>query len=100
MMNHYQKTIGFTIILCLVTISVVCYVQLRGEDSITLKCSYLDPVIVDYLAIGVALFLIIEGTVRIMEHKTFSLQKQFTRSIRIAMGCAIFTLHIIQFMHK
>ena len=34
------------------------------------------------------------------ENPNYSLKKQITVIIRIAFGCAIITLHIIQFIHK
>jgi len=45
-------------------------------------------------------FLIVEGSYRIYEHVDFPLKKQFTRSIRIAFGFGILTLHVIQFFYK
>lgn len=99
--THWEKTIIFTIALAAITVIAILFVQLRADGLIgPINCSYLDPVTVDFLAFAAALFLIIEGIYRLHEHKAFPLNKQLTRSIRIAFGCAIVTLHIMQFLHK
>ena len=75
------------------------FFQLKNQDSLQ-NCSYFDPVTVDFLAFFIAIFLIVEGIYRISEHKNMSIKNQFTRSLRIAFGCAILTTHIVQFIHK
>jgi len=99
-MKAYTKTKLFTAGLCLVVIIVALTVQLRGQSFIQGGCSYLDPIIVDLLAFAVAIFLVIEGTYRLSEHKNMGLKRQLTRSIRIAIGCAIITIHVLQFFAK
>lgn len=99
--THWEKTKAFTFSLAVFTIGAVLAVQLYADDKLgPINCSYLDPVTVDFLAFVAALFLIIEGIYRLHEHKYATLSKQFTRSIRIAFGCAIVTLHVMQFLHK
>jgi len=98
-MKNFHRTLTFTIALILVAISLSLLVQLEANTSI-IQCSYLDPVIIDVLAFTAALFLVVEGFCRLLEHKNASLKRQFTRSIRIAFGFAILTLHIMQFVHK
>jgi len=78
----------------------VALIQFYGQSKINSQCSYLDPILVDFLAFGAALFLFLEGIYRIFENPNYSLKKQITVIIRIAFGCAIITLHIIQFIHK
>ena len=87
-------------ILCLIIIVATLIVQLIGQSTIQGRCSYLDPIIVDLFAFGFALFLVIEGTYRISEHKNMGLKKQLTRSIRIAVGFAIITIHLLQVLAK
>lgn len=100
-MRNLHKTIWWTIIICVITIIGAFLVQWYGGASVDgAKCSYLDPVIIDYAAFMIAIFLIIDGIYRIAEHKDANYSKQFTRSLRIAIGCAIMTLHIVQFLHK
>lgn len=99
-MDNIEKTLIWTIGLAFLTVIIVSYIQLYGQSTIESQCSYLDPPIIDYLAFSAALFLVIEGFVRIFEHTHASLKRQFTRIIRIVFGCAIMTLHIIQFIHK
>lgn len=99
-MNQYHKTLCWTIGVSLTIIIFVTVIQIYGQNKIVQGCSYLDPITIDFLAFFAALFLVIEGFYRISEHKTASLKRQSTRIIRIAFGCAILTLHIIQFMHK
>jgi len=98
-MKNLVKTLIFTAILSLISISVTLYVQISGQSSVS-ACSYLDPFTIDILAFSVGLFLVIEGFVRIIEHPSASLKRQLTRQIRIALGLAIVTIHIIQFIHK
>jgi len=99
-MKNYTKTKIFTAILCLAVILLTLFVQLRGQDSSGNGCSYLDPVTIDLLAFLIAIFLIIEGIYRISEHKNMLYRHQLTRSIRIAIGCAIIAIHILQVVHK
>ena len=99
-MKNFHKTLLFTIILCLITIITASFVQLKANSILENSCSYFDPVIVDALAFLLAIFLIIEGGYRVYEHVNFPLKKQITRSVRIACGFGILTLHVIQFFYK
>ena len=99
-MKNIYKTLIFTAALCVFAISVSAITQLNGENKISEGCSYLDPITIDILALTVAIFLVIEGMARILEHPQVSLKRQLTRPIRIAIGCAIITIHIIQFFYK
>lgn len=98
-MKHITKTILFTSILSAITIITAFLVQKQGEETIS-RCSYLDPITVDILAFLAAVFLVVEGIYRIDEHTNAPLRNQMTRAIRIAFGCAIITLHVMQFIHK
>jgi len=98
-MKNSTKTLIFTLVLSLVVIVVAFFVQLKAQIELT-NCSYLDPITVDILAFSAGLFLVIEGICRLLEHKSATLKRQFTRSIRIALGLAILTLHVMQFIHK
>ena len=83
------------------SITFAGFVQIKGQTTVeNLECSYLDPITIDMLAFLVALFLIVEGFYKIFQNKNAKFQKQFTRSIRIGMGFAILTIHIMQFIHK
>ncbi|MBS3075237.1 hypothetical protein J4429_02140 [Candidatus Pacearchaeota archaeon] len=95
-----KKTLIIAIIFSIITIIIAIIIQLNGQSKITEKCSYLDPWTIDLLAFSAALFLVIEGFARIIEHPHASLKRQFTRIIRIMFGFSILTLHIIQFIHK
>ena len=99
-MKPYLRTKLFTIGLCLIVIIVSLIVQLKGESFVQEGCSYLDPITIDLLAFSVAIFLVIEGICRLREHKNMGLKGQFSRSIRIAIGCAIITIHVLQFFAK
>jgi len=98
--NKLKRTLIFTISFCIIVILIVIYVQIYGQNKIVVGCSYLDPITIDLLAFFAALFLFIEGFVRILEHPNATIKRQLTRTIRIAFGCAIMTLHILQFIHK
>lgn len=99
-MKAYTKTKLFTAGLCLIVIIIALTVQLKGQSFVQGGCSYLDPITIDLLAFAVAIFLVIEGVYRLSEHKNMGLKRQFTRSIRIAVGCAIITIHVLQFFAK
>jgi len=99
-MKAYTKTKLFTAGLCLIVIIIALVVQLKGQGFVQEGCSYLDPITIDLFAFAVAIFLVIEGAYRISEHKNMGLKKQLTRSIRIAVGCAIITIHFLQFFAK
>ena len=95
-----MKTKIFTLVLCCVAILISLLVQLSGYNLISEGCSYLDPILIDVLAFSVGIFLVLDGLYRISEHKNMALRNQFTRSIRVAIGFAIITIHIMQFIHK
>ena len=99
-MKNYTKIKLYTFTFCILVIIVALFVQLKGQSFLSKGCSYLDPVTIDLLAFGVAVFLVIEGIYRINEHKNMGLKKQFTRIVRVGIGCAIITLHVLQFLHK
>ena len=94
------KALIVAIVFSVIVIILVLSVQLNGQSKIIGRCSYLDPWIIDLLAFSAALFLTVEGFARICEHPSASIKRQLTRMIRIALGCSILTLHIIQFLHK
>ena len=98
--NNLRKTIILTVVLCFIVIIFVSYLQLYGQSKITIKCSYLDPIAIDLLAFFTALFLFFEGIIRVLENSNATIKSQLTRVLRITIGCAIITLHIIQFIHK
>lgn len=97
--NNLRNTVIFTLFLSLFTIISAFLVQKNANNNIS-KCSYLDPILIDVLAFLAALFLLIEGVYSIMKNKNQPLRQQWTRSIRIAFGCGILTLHLMQFLHK
>ena len=99
-MKHFTKTIVFTLILGILTIASALAVQVNANKLIGTSCSYIDPAVVDILAFFLAIFLILEGVYRIWEHKNDRLKKQITRSIRIAFGFGILTLHLVQISYK
>ena len=95
-----KSTLIITAILCSIMVLIVAYIQIYSQSKIVERCSYLDPITIDLLAFFAAVFLFIEGIVRIIEHPLASLKRQSTRIIRVCFGAAIMTLHIIQFIHK
>ncbi len=99
-MTPYTKTKFFTISLCLIAIIIALTIQLTGQSFVEGGCSYLDPITIDLLAFVFAIFLVVEGIFRLGEHKNMGLRKQFTRSLRIAIGCAIITIYVLQFFAK
>ena len=98
-MKNYTKIKFYTFAFCIFVIILALFVQLRGQSFLK-GCSYLDPVTIDLLAFGIAVFLVFEGIYRINEHKNMGLKKQFTRIVRVGIGCAIITLHVLQFLYK
>ena len=99
-MKNPNKTKILVTISSLAAVIVAFLTQLRAQESITEKCSYLDPILIDILAFSAALFLIIEGICSIAKEKNKPWKKHISRSIRIAFGFAIITLHIMQFIYK
>ena len=96
--NLFQ-TLVTTCLLSLGCIFIAFMVQYQANRSVS-SCSYLDPIIIDILAIVLAIFLIIEGFVEIFRYRDYSLTRQLTRSIRVCLGFAILTIHLMQFIHK
>lgn len=99
-MKNSTKTLLFTLACCATSILVAGYTQLNGQSEVGDRASYLDPFLVDILAFAVAIFLVIEGIVRIVVNKDAELKSQATRSLRMAVGFAIITIHSIQVFYK
>jgi hypothetical protein len=97
--THLTKTLLFTFSLSIATSSIAFIIQSNANRSVT-SCSYLDPITIDICALVFAAFLILEGLWDIYRHKRSFLKSQLTRSIRVSMGFAILTTHILQFIHK
>jgi hypothetical protein len=98
-MKNIHRTLIFALSVIVVISVLTFYMQLTQQESVN-GCSYLDPIIVDILAFSVAVFLVIEAFARIFEHPSASIKRQFTRLIRIGIGTAIITIHVMQFIHK
>ena len=101
MNKKLKAAVIMTSIISLATIIVSFSTQSIAEKSLTIKCSYFDPILVDLLAFSAALFLVLEGLYRLIEHQEIKTTKdRLFLAIRIAFGFAIITLHVMQFMHK
>ena len=66
-MKNSNKTKIFGIIISLAAIITAFFVQLRAQKSLTEKCSYLDPILIDVLAFSAAVFLVVEGICSIVK---------------------------------
>ena len=97
--SSLSKTLLFTLFLSIASISIAFIIQSHANRSVR-SCSYLDPIAVDIFALAFAVFLILEGYWDIFRHKHYPLKAQVTKSVRISIGFAILTIHIMQFIHK
>lgn len=97
--KEMRNALGYALILSIATSILAFLVQNNAQQKIS-RCSYLDPLAIDFFAFIAAFFLIGEGFYRLRENKKDPLQCQVTRAFRIALGCAILTLHIMQVVHK
>jgi hypothetical protein len=97
--KHLSNTLLFTFFFSIASIAIAFIIQSNANKSVR-SCSYLDPVTVDIFALAFAVFLILEGFWDIFRHKHYSLKAQMTKSIRICIGFAILTIHIMQFFYK
>ncbi len=96
---NLRLTLVSTVLLSLAGVIVAFIIQSQASYSVN-SCSYLDPLIVDIWAMVFAVFLILEGYLDIFRYCDYPLKKQITKSIRIGIGFAISTIHIMQFLHK
>ena len=96
--NLFQ-TLLVTYLLSFVCIGAAFMLQYQANRSVK-SCSYLDPLVVDIWATVFAIFLILEGFVDIFSHKSYPLRSQLTKAIRVSLGFAVLTMHIMQFIHK
>ena len=99
-MKNWDKTRIVLIIVSVIIILVSFFVQFYGVSQLQSACSYLDPWIIDLLAFLGGLFLVLEGGYRIFTHRNVSIKRQLTRILRIGLGFAILTLHMMQFLYK
>ena len=74
---------------------------IQSQDNVKLtSCSYLDPLLIDFIALPVGAFLFIEGLIKICKYKESPVSGQVTRCIRMAVGISILVIHTLQFIHK
>ncbi len=99
-MKNSTKTTWMTSILSVISIITIFFVQLRQQDKLTLKCSYLDPFLIDVFALSGGLFLVIEGIYKMVKEKDINPKMQITRALRITLGISILTIHIMQVLYK
>jgi len=97
--TDFSKTMVLTCLFSLAGIVVAFILQDQANHSVS-SCSYLDPVSVDIWAMLLAIFLICEGFSDIFKTKHFPFKNQLTKSIRVSLGFAILTIHLMQFIHK
>jgi len=97
--TDFARTLLVTCLLSLAGILVAFLLQNKANHSVN-SCSYLDPISVDIWAMLLAVFLIGEGLHDIFRSKHQLLKNQLTKSIRVSLGFAILTIHLMQFMHK
>jgi len=95
-----KLTLEISLVTIIMVIIIAFLTQYYGENKLNQQCSYLDPIIVDILAFTVAIYLVVEGFFKIFKNKQQTYKRQFLRIMRIGIGFAILTLHIMQFMHK
>jgi hypothetical protein len=96
---NLSRTLLVTGLLSLGSVFAAFMIQNQANRS-TGSCSYLDPIAIDIWATVFALFLILEGFLDILKYKNSSLKSQLTKSIRVSLGFAILTVHLMQFIHK
>jgi hypothetical protein len=97
--SNLSQTLLVTWLLSFGCIFIAFMIQYQANHLVK-SCSYLDPIAVDIWATVFAIFLIIEGFADIIKHKSYPLKSQLTKSIRVCLGFAILTIHIMQFIHK
>lgn len=98
-MKNWYNSFLLTSVLSAISVFTSYAVQSRANGSVE-RCSYLDPIAVDILAFGVGVFLVVEGVAQMWVNKNQLLAVQWSRSVRVAIGFAILTLHTMQFLHK
>jgi hypothetical protein len=69
-------------------------------DKVVRSCSYLDPIIVDILALAIGFFLVCEGLADIRRHAESRVLSQGSRIARVCIGVSILVIHTMQFLHK
>lgn len=96
-MEHKTKNYLATLLSSLITVIIIFFIQINAAPN---NCSYLDPLLIDVLALLAATFLIIEGLINIHKNQDTSLKYNMTRIIRVVFGFCIITIHLIQLIHK
>ena len=97
--SSLTKTLLLTLCLSLGGGYMSFVIQTNANEKVS-ACSYLDPISIDILAFGSAVFLLIEGLASIWKHKKSKVLSQLTRCIRVCIGTSILVIHTMQFLHK
>lgn len=92
-------SLGFSIFLSFISSCVAYAIQLQANQAVN-SCSYLDPIIIDIVALCAGIFLIAESLVDIVKHKESVFVQQLSRCARMCLGSSVVTIHIMQFLHK
>ena len=56
-LKQIYKTSIITAILALIAITTSAFIQTNAQNQLVIKCSYIDPIIIDFLALSAGLFL-------------------------------------------
>jgi len=83
------------IIFSVIVMLAVIFLFTANERNLTPNCSYLDPPIVDVIALFGSAFLIIEGMWSIVRSPA-SHAKQIFRLLRVLFAVAVLTMHVLQ----
>jgi hypothetical protein len=92
-MNRRTATI-LAVSLSVLTSAVATIIFIANHKNITLNCSYLDPPLVDVIALLGSIFLIGEGFLALRRNGTKA--QQLSRVVRILFGASVLTIHVLQ----
>lgn len=98
-LQNINKTLFVLSFGMMVSCAIAFLLQNKANKSVN-SCSYLDPIIVDILAVIMAAFLITEGIIDIFSHRNSQVKSQLSRCFRVCLGVSIMTIHVMQFIHK
>lgn len=97
-MNKYNNTLAYTWGISVFAI-VFSWVMQKSFESDLVKCRYVDPWMIDILAFAAGIYLILDGFAEIKQHKHAVWKNHIGRMVRIGIGFAVITLHLLYVVH-
>jgi hypothetical protein len=94
--NQINRLLRIALGLCILSIHAMQFFHYRIMSS---EIAQIQINLVDYLAIMASVFLVTEGSIKILRSNSRLFPKTAARLFRVTIGSIVLTIHLLQFAH-